>query len=70
MFHFVPARETLFVFGGSDGNLLESVEALSLSSSNRKCPTVSDIPYGVDRITAATIGGAPVLCGGYGGFDG
>ena len=62
------ARETLFVFGGQIGSeYLDSVEAISLSSSNVECQDVSALPYGIALITAATVGGSPVSCGGVGG---
>ena len=79
--HFQPSRsvqsktyfilslsvaETLFIVGGTDDyGSLDDVEAVSLSQSLVQCPQVADFPYKVERITAATLGGAPVICGGF-----
>ena len=58
--------ETLFTVGGyGDYGSLDDVEAVSLSQSLVECPKVRDFPYPVDHITAATLGGEPVVCGGY-----
>ena len=64
-FMLISARETLFVFGGlGNSGRLDNVEALSLSSSNLVCPSISSLPNIAVYITAATIDGSPVLCGG------
>ena len=63
----LSVAETLFIVGGiGDGSdYLDDVEAVSLSQSLVQCPQVADFPYKVSYITAATPGGAPVICGGY-----
>ena len=63
----ISAKETLFVYGGVDGTFIDSVDAISLSTSNVLCPPISSLPYKVDLITAATVDGAPILCGGWNG---
>ena len=64
--HF-SAVETLFIVGGSDpsSSSNDDVEAVSLSQSPVECPQVADFPYPIAYIKAATLQGAPVVCGGY-----
>lgn len=54
----------LIVFGGYTGGISASVEVVSLSPANHTCPDVSSLPHGLGYFGAASVDGAPVLCGG------
>ena len=62
----VLSFSVLLVYGGRfEDSKLDDVKATSLSSQDdATCPPLADLPYPVDGITAASIDGAPVLCGG------
>ena len=62
----VPSAIDLFTVGGlGTGNVAHrSAHAVSLAGSlPMECPQVQDFPYYVSYVTAATINGAPVVCG-------
>ena len=57
--------------GGTDDTTWHAdAEAVGLStSSSVTCPDVYDFLHGVIALTTATLGGAPVLCGGSSGYN-
>ena len=57
----------LFVFGGYSNVFRADVEILNLSPSQGACPRAPSLPYSVREITAATVDGLPVQCGGFTG---
>ena len=59
----VPSTVDLFTVGGN--GIGSSAHAVSLAGSlPMECPQVQDFPYDVSYVTAATLNGAPVVCGG------
>ena len=63
----VPSTIDLFIVGGK--NTGSSAHAVSLAGSlPMECPQVQDFPYPVSYVTAATLNGAPVVCGGLAGL--
>ena len=60
----VPSTIDLFIMGGADTG--SSAHAVSLAGSlPMECPQVQNFPYSVSHVTAATLNGALVVCGGY-----
>ena len=61
----VPSTIDLFTVGGQGNGAGSSAHAVFLAGSlPMECPQVQEFPYSVSHVTAATLNGAPVVCGG------